>query len=449
MMNPRSLAYETNIRRKESSEGVSVNSSKNIPRQKIYQRGPPPRNYPNYPVRSIDYSSNVEFTSIHKESQIPTSLMNIKPDFHNITPHRVNVDLENSRNAQKRRLNRMPYNPEDYGLRTRPTRLLLDINEVGPEGVPLYKIWLGNNKFLMKGKLMTGPKSDRVANTVAWTFILVFSAAFFAGAFRFLLQDVTFLLPIISIYLFVSTVSFFLLTSFTDPGVIPRRCVWEINGEVPWPFNGRPQKDSIESINTQTMNDGSKGRFINRNNGMVYCPICEIWKPPKASHCNLCGNCCELHSHHSHFTRNCIGKRNYKYYVGFITSLILLGICYLSSLLMVIITAIGSEEDPTTLFQNTTVTIIIILILGIPSFSMLFATIIISCGSFSSKIKKNMSPQHPAPMNPEDNLSGKRPKSVNWWRKDPVLFNPRQIVTKDQFMRYKNSLAEEGIATLN
>lgn len=105
--------------------------------------------------------------------------------------------------------------------------------------IPLYKIWPGNNRFCLNGKLFAGPKTDRVSNTVAWILIVGIGVIYFATAFPFLFQNVDKILPSITLYLFISTVTFMILTTFTNPGIIPRKAVFEVNGEVPAPYNGK------------------------------------------------------------------------------------------------------------------------------------------------------------------------------------------------------------------
>ena len=52
-----------------------------------------------------------------------------------------------------------------------------------------------------------------------------------------------------------------------------------------------------------------------------FCSTCKMYRPPGTHHCRLCDNCIQRFDHHCPFIGNCVGLRNYRFFVGFITSL--------------------------------------------------------------------------------------------------------------------------------
>ena len=54
----------------------------------------------------------------------------------------------------------------------------------------------------------------------------------------------------------------------------------------------------------------------------TYIKVCDRCKCQRendyVNHCGFCGECVEMIDHHCIFTSNCISKRNYKWYFGFI-----------------------------------------------------------------------------------------------------------------------------------
>jgi hypothetical protein len=141
------------------------------------------------------------------------------------------------------------------------------------------------------------------------------------------LTTISVALPSITAYLMSSTVFFYCCTAFTDPGIIPRRLVYQLFGPVPAEF------DSV----VMSLND----------NGVPYkyCGTCEIFRPPKSHHCAACDNCVEQFDHHCPFVNNCIGKRNYGYFCAFVFNALLTVLLQITGLFLYIFYDSDGDED--------------------------------------------------------------------------------------------------------
>eukprot|EP00826_Nyctotherus_ovalis_P033911 TRINITY_DN2770_c0_g1_i5.p1 TRINITY_DN2770_c0_g1~~TRINITY_DN2770_c0_g1_i5.p1 ORF type:complete len:322 (-),score=28.45 TRINITY_DN2770_c0_g1_i5:501-1466(-) len=227
------------------------------------------------------------------------------------------------------------------GVRTPPSRRL-------------YEIWPGRNRFWCFGRCVSGPTADCKYVLITWGIILGFSLLYFVMIVPTLTSSLLLYIPVFSGVLFVLTVVFFLLTSLSDPGIIPRKELFELFGPVPVQYTARvvEQYFSCERPTLEQLNEFHKVSKL--------CPTCRIQRPPRASHCPSCDNCIEVFDHHCPFVGNCVGKRNYRFFVIFLICLVLYGL----SMIIGFVFTILARDESYKVIRNTKVLIIVIVILG-------------------------------------------------------------------------------------
>lgn len=168
------------------------------------------------------------------------------------------------------------------------------------------------------------------------------------------------------ILLGVVSVSFFwtlvclIITGWSDPGIIPRQTLAEAL-QVAREHGADEAEAEPPATITMEGEDGEK--TIHR-----YCPTCHIYKPPRASHCSDCDNCCKEFDHHCPFVGNCVGQRNYGSFCAFLICVVALLISVMASF------AVGSEA----IQSSQTVTLVFIVIILV--FSIIMCAVI---GGFS------------------------------------------------------------------
>jgi len=251
-----------------------------------------------------------------------------------------------------------------------------------PQRIRISEYWPGKNRFYCGGKLISGPWADTSAQLCVIFMMAGGSALYYVKAVPLLLDGMYILFPVLFCVNLGASLAFYLLTYLTDPGVIPRRAflksadvhVGRDHEEVEDLLYGvaRQHKEyanrnyvakepgSLHSPRLENVKDEElAGSFEPKKDSLtkqlpkpeeqekpaeplppqqpqqpaqptpspprpleprIFCSTCRIFRPPRSSHCSTCNNCVEVFDHHCPFVGNCIGRRNYQYFIVFVVS---------------------------------------------------------------------------------------------------------------------------------
>eukprot|EP00931_Biecheleriopsis_adriatica_P030837 TRINITY_DN18128_c0_g1_i1.p1 TRINITY_DN18128_c0_g1~~TRINITY_DN18128_c0_g1_i1.p1 ORF type:complete len:327 (+),score=56.03 TRINITY_DN18128_c0_g1_i1:63-983(+) len=137
-------------------------------------------------------------------------------------------------------------------------------------------------------------ESEKKWCLVTAVMIVVPSIVWHVEVGAFLVVDHGIALSVFGSILQVLTLLLMVATALTDPGVLPRR--------KPQPVRAKSFDVVIRSHPVQ----------------LKYCYTCNIYRPPRCSHCFTCDHCIERFDHHCPWLGTCIGKRNYRFFYTFV-----------------------------------------------------------------------------------------------------------------------------------
>ncbi|GAB4844649.1 hypothetical protein Ancab_038051 [Ancistrocladus abbreviatus] len=142
--------------------------------------------------------------------------------------------------------------------------------------------------------------------------ILAWGPHLLHGGFQSFLS--IFILALFHILLGLVIWSYFMVV-FQDPGSVPEnwRPVLEDNLEE---GNSMTQRDYVASESSTPALSSSDGR--DRGQAVRYCVHCQNSKPPRCHHCSVCQRCVLKMDHHCVWVVNCVGARNYKFFLLFL-----------------------------------------------------------------------------------------------------------------------------------
>lgn len=161
--------------------------------------------------------------------------------------------------------------------------------------IETFSEWEGDNYFPCQGKYLYGPSSFKP--TLMTSLAIALPVGLFLGFdSKYMNDELNISIPIITGVLFICTIFFLVIASFSDPGIIRRY----------------PSPKITEERKHFKINQLGYLREYR------YCSTCSIMRPNRSTHCYDCNNCVERFDHHCPWIGNCAGKRNYKYFFIFL-----------------------------------------------------------------------------------------------------------------------------------
>lgn len=163
--------------------------------------------------------------------------------------------------------------------------------------------FLTQTRFYAAGRLLSGP--DRLSFYIALTCTLLPLSTFWSAVLPWLIEHYprwAIPLQVVSVYAILFALVNLFITAFMDPGILPRR---------PDPSHGNPLSKKKPPSTQKVSVNGVKQR-------VKYCDTCNLYRPPRATHCSICDNCVDRFDHHCPWVGNCVGRRNYRFFLLFV-----------------------------------------------------------------------------------------------------------------------------------
>lgn len=127
---------------------------------------------------------------------------------------------------------------------------------------------------------------------------------------------VAFFIVLVFHILLVMLIWCYFMVVLTDPGSVPQD--WRpIVDEEAAEAQTMPISATLPSISNTTCPQPLVGGMA-QIPGLRYCTKCENIKPPRSHHCRVCQRCILKMDHHCVWVVNCVGARNYKFFLLFL-----------------------------------------------------------------------------------------------------------------------------------
>mmetsp|Transcript_123499 Transcript_123499/g.349072 ORF Transcript_123499/g.349072 Transcript_123499/m.349072 type:complete len:332 (-) Transcript_123499:94-1089(-) len=294
---------------------------------------------------------------------------------------------------------------------------------------PIYKVWRASNRFHFWGTCMTGGVDETgccgfpVIAALAWLLILV-PSAIYLSIFSWVSEKWSPLMPVAMLLLFAGTVVLLLLTSCSDPGVIPRRPIVlsmrREDRELLVQILGYNPLGAADPVGDKDTDQQKMVLEYLRDSGYKWCYTCEIVRPPRASHCSECDSCILRFDHHCPWVNNCVGQRNYRFFFGFVSIVPILALFVLPTLAFYWLSGLGDASvSPTASIAFTTIGAGIVALAGIAAFALIglwiYHVYLSATGQTTKEHKKSLAQD----LDKDPTLCAPR---------GPRLFDPRALV---------------------
>ena len=237
---------------------------------------------------------------------------NIKNDFYNLSEKRPNSNIfrgkKNKFKAKKNLETKATLESSDMSSKAiiikkdiknnEPNQFILS-NEENKKLILNRKSWSGDIYFKLWGNMLLGPCSFR---PTLLSFCAISIPVFLFMIFNsdFISKRISAFIPIFIFLLYSFTIYLLIKVSFSDPGILLR-----------FPL----KKNIIEDKKDRRI---FQLGYIQK---YKFCSSCMIMRPLRSTHCGDCNNCVEKFDHHCPWIGSCVGKRNYKYFFGFLLNL--------------------------------------------------------------------------------------------------------------------------------
>jgi len=160
-----------------------------------------------------------------------------------------------------------------------------------------YQNWPGKNLFCCGGRVILGP-GDSFPTMMLAVFLILVPGTLFVAFTAVALHPAVIA---IGSFLVVSSLTTLYITTTTEPGIVPRA----------EPTQPPPGSNITLPVFTEETIHGKKVE-------LKFCSTCQIYRPLTWSHCSVCDNCVEDMDHHCPWVGNCVGRRNYRFFVLFV-----------------------------------------------------------------------------------------------------------------------------------